>query len=173
MSVVAVEDLEIPRVQGRHRNKALAKARQARAIQLVVSGRSYQQVADEMGYANRGTVYRLVNRPLAAATKESAEDARAQAFMRLETLLRAVWDRAMTGDIPAGRASLGLIVAECRLMGLFDRDSSPSKPPARNCGGHPETVVTREDDCRHEGCAIHGKFMTLDEYMAGSGPSIA
>lgn len=47
----------IPLVSGRHRNRALATARHARAIQLATGGRTYQEIADELGYANRGTVH--------------------------------------------------------------------------------------------------------------------
>jgi len=39
----------LPRVSGRHRNRALASARKCRAIQLKLQGLSYQQIADELG----------------------------------------------------------------------------------------------------------------------------
>jgi len=38
MSVAVLEEVDIPRVQGQHRNKALAKMRRLRAIQLVTNG---------------------------------------------------------------------------------------------------------------------------------------
>ena len=44
----------LPPVSGRHRNRVLASARKTRAIELKLQGLTYQQVADEMGYANRG-----------------------------------------------------------------------------------------------------------------------
>ena len=50
----------LPPVTGQHRNRALAAARRARAVELATQGMTYQQIADELGYANRGTVYRLV-----------------------------------------------------------------------------------------------------------------
>ena len=55
---------ELPLVTGRHRNKALAQERRTRAVELAVGGHSYQAVADMMGYANRGTVYRIVQEAL-------------------------------------------------------------------------------------------------------------
>jgi hypothetical protein len=42
----------LPRVTGQHRNRALAAARQARAVELATRGMTYQQIADELGYSN-------------------------------------------------------------------------------------------------------------------------
>jgi DNA-binding NarL/FixJ family response regulator len=66
---VAIE-AELPRVKGRHRNRALAAARQARAVELLTSGRTYQQVADELGYTSRGTVHNVVAKALREQTAE-------------------------------------------------------------------------------------------------------
>lgn len=52
---MTAEMLEIPQVQGRHRNKVLAARRRTRAIELITAGHAYQQVADELGYANKGS----------------------------------------------------------------------------------------------------------------------
>jgi hypothetical protein len=61
----------LPPVTGQHRNRALAAARQARAVELATAGMTYQRIADELGFANRGTVYRLVH---SALTRELQED---------------------------------------------------------------------------------------------------
>src|SRR4051794_8098510 len=61
-----VETQEVPVVAGRHRTRAPAKRRKTRAVELVLNGCTYQQAAEQMGYANRGTVHRLVNEALAA-----------------------------------------------------------------------------------------------------------
>ena len=61
----------LPQVTGRHRNRALAAASQARAVELATAGMAYQEIADELGYANRGTVFRLVQ---AALTPELQVD---------------------------------------------------------------------------------------------------
>jgi hypothetical protein len=44
-----------------HRNRALAAARQARAVQLATEGKTYQEVADELA--------RAAARPTASSTK--------------------------------------------------------------------------------------------------------
>ena len=50
-------ELSIPPVSGRHRDKSLAAARKAKAIQLRMQGLTYQAIADEMGYANAGSFH--------------------------------------------------------------------------------------------------------------------
>jgi len=68
----------VPRVSGRHQNKALASYRRSRAIQLKAQGLTYQQVADELAYANRGSVYAIVQKGLAAREAENVEQSSLQ-----------------------------------------------------------------------------------------------
>ncbi len=49
---------------GRRNNRPLAEWRKARAVELATQGHTYQQIADELGYANRGTVHRVVQQTL-------------------------------------------------------------------------------------------------------------
>jgi transposase-like protein len=44
----------LPKVTGRHRNRALAAERRSRAVELALTGSSYRAIADQLGYANRG-----------------------------------------------------------------------------------------------------------------------
>ena len=53
---------ELPRVCGRHRDRALAAARRARAVELKTAGLTYEQVARELGYTSRGTAYNVVTK---------------------------------------------------------------------------------------------------------------
>ncbi len=43
------------------------------AMQLLARGRTYQQVADELGYANRGTVHRIVQQALETHEADNVE----------------------------------------------------------------------------------------------------
>ncbi|EWS99639.1 hypothetical protein N865_21725 [Intrasporangium oryzae NRRL B-24470] len=108
----------LPRVDGRHRNMALAAARRARAVELRTQGWTYQQIADELGYANRGAVYQAVSKALQGRTHEAVDSLRDLETARLDALQHGVWDRAMNGDVEAARAALRIIVARCRLLGL-------------------------------------------------------
>src|ERR1035437_476859 len=86
---------ELPRVNGQHRNQALADARRARAVELRIAGVTYEGIAAELGYANRGTVYRVVSEALKKQTVEAVEQLRSLEVERLDTLQHAVWQRAM------------------------------------------------------------------------------
>jgi AraC-like DNA-binding protein len=109
---------ELPRVDGQHRNRALAAARHARAVQLITQGLTYQQVADQMGYANKGTVHHLVSKTLAQTTTAAVQDLRQLEADRLDALQVGLWNRAMDGDITAAMAIIRIIATRCRLFGL-------------------------------------------------------
>ena len=97
----------IPLVSGRHRNRVLAAARQARAIQLATDGRTYQEIADELGCANHGTVYHIVHRALARDRSDAVEDHQQLEMARLDALQVALWDRALCrgpGCVPRGES---------------------------------------------------------------------
>jgi len=57
-------------------------------------GKTYQQAADELGYANRGTVYRIVQQALQQDGQETLADLRRLLAGRLEALLHSVWGAA-------------------------------------------------------------------------------
>lgn len=117
----AVSVAALPRVDGRHRNRALAAARRARAIELRAQGWTYEQIADELGYANRGTVYRMVGRALEAQTVEAVDALRALEVERLNAVQVALWDKAMGGDVHAAKQAIRIIAARCRLLGLEEQ----------------------------------------------------
>ena len=113
----------IPLVSGKHRNRALAAARQARAVQLATEGRTYQEIADELGYANRGTVHHIVQDALARDRKDAVQNHQQLELARLDALQAALWDKAIAGDVDAAREVRATIMARCRLLGL-DRGTS-------------------------------------------------
>ena len=122
---------ELPRVNGQHRNRALAAARRVRAVELRTAGHTYGQIATELGYANRGTVYRVVANALETHTVEAVENLRCLEIERLDMLQFAVWQKAMDGDVPSAIAAVRCILARCHLLGLQGSDSQgidSSKP---------------------------------------------
>ncbi|WP_169735689.1 helix-turn-helix domain-containing protein [Intrasporangium oryzae] len=128
----------IPLVSGRHRNRALAAARHARAIQLATEGRTYQEIADELGYANRGTVYRIVHQALARDRRDAVEDHQQLELARLDALQVALWDKALAGDLDACRQVRAIIMARVRLLGLMEQP--------RPAAWTPRTVVLSAED---------------------------
>jgi hypothetical protein len=99
---------------------------------------SDQQVADELGYANRGTVYRIVHQALARDTREAVEELQELEGARPDALQVALWDAAMQGDVTAAGEIVRIVATRCRLPGLYG-------PPSPE-GFAPGTVVLAEED---------------------------
>jgi hypothetical protein len=110
----------LPLVGGRHRNHALAAARRARAVELRTAGRTYQEIADELGYASRATVYAIVRKALQALEVTEVERHRDLEAARLDRLQRALWHRAMAGEVAAVAQVRRIIETRIRLLGLAD-----------------------------------------------------
>ena len=126
---------ELPRVNGRHRNRALAAARRVRAVELRTAGRTYDQIATELGYANRGTVYRVVANALETQTVDAVENLRCLEVERLDMIQVAMWQKAMDGDVPSAIAVVRCIMSRCHLLGL----EASSAPSVKH--GKPRTLV--------------------------------
>jgi hypothetical protein len=131
---------ELPRVNGRHRNRALATSRRVRAVELRAAGLTYEQIAAELGYASRGTVYRIVSEALQAQTVEGVDQLRSVEVERLDTLQHGVWQKAMAGDVHAGSLAVRIIMARCRLLGLVGPGLLRAQDPrSRTVVVRPET----------------------------------
>jgi hypothetical protein len=137
-----MEVAELPRVTGRHRNKALAQERRTKAVELAVAGHSYQAIADQMGYANRGTVYRIVQEALKAHQATSIDEVRELEATRLDALQAAFWPDAMSGSWQAGQTVLKIMEQRAKLLGLHAVVGSRSASQARNAtiGGGERTM---------------------------------
>lgn len=59
--------------QGRYARRRETAERDAKAADLRARGRTYQQIADELGYSNKGDAFRAVEHALAAVVKESGK----------------------------------------------------------------------------------------------------
>ncbi len=68
----------------------MAEWRKARAVELATQGHTYQQIADELGYANRGTVHRLVQQTLHAHQADSVDTLRALEVARIGPACRTL-----------------------------------------------------------------------------------
>ena len=109
---------EVPKVNGRHKNRALAAARRVTAVELKTAGLTYEQIATELGYANRGTVHHVVSQALTTQTVEAVAQLRNMEVARLDMLQFGVWQRAMEGDVPSAAVAIRVIQERCRLLGL-------------------------------------------------------
>ncbi len=104
--------------RGRHRDRALAAYRRARAVELRARGLTYEQVAQEVGYTSRATAYNAINQALEVRQVESVEELRRLELDRLDAVHASLWPQAMTGHVPSVLALLRVIDLRTRLLGL-------------------------------------------------------
>jgi len=90
----------------------------ARAVELATQGDTYEQIANEVGYANRGTAYKIVRKALDKHEAQAVAEYRDVEVARLNALQAALWDRAVAGDVEAVEAVLKIVVARVKLLGL-------------------------------------------------------
>jgi len=111
--------------------------------------RGHVRIADELGYTSRGTVYKIIKTAQATQLTGAVEEHLDIEVSRLNALQAAVWPAAMSGDLHALVVAARIIDARCRLLGLI------GPAPKRTACQQPQTLVTREDDCRLRGCPDH------------------
>ena len=135
-----IDDASRPRVRGRHRNSALAAWRRTRAVELATQGLTYQQIADELGYAHRGTVHRIVQQALESRLTEGVEQLRQVEVARLDALQAGLWESALAGDAAAVNACVKIVQTRSRILGLFERPGLLGRDTEARCG-YGRTVV--------------------------------
>mgnify|MGYP001042940397 CR=1 FL=1 len=102
-------------VTPKHAEKTL---RTLRALELRAAGLTYRQIAVELGYSTPTLAYRAVQRAVQRLQREYTEQMLALELERLDALQRAVWDKAMSGDVGAVRAAVSIIGLRAKLVGL-------------------------------------------------------
>lgn len=118
-------------------SKAVAEYRKGRAIELAMQGMPYDDIAAALGYANRGTAWRVVNKALTERVDGAVEEYRQVELARLDALQVPLWGKAMAGDVRAVDSLLKIIDRRIRLLGL-------AQVPAH--GEFPRTVVVDRAD---------------------------
>lgn len=95
--------------RGKFRRDLAHVERDAQAAALYESGRSYQQVADEMGYPGKGEAWRAIQRVMReAAQGTKTEDLRLRQLAELEALAQEMWRTVL--DPPPAYDRLGHVV---------------------------------------------------------------
>ena len=87
-------------------------------LSLRKEGYTYEQVAAELGFASRGSAHNAVTAALRKAVVGPAEELREIDGLRLDAVQRALWPRAIAGDLEAITTVLRISERRCRLFGL-------------------------------------------------------
>lgn len=89
-----------------------------RALTLRKMGKSYDDIAEEMGLKNKQAAHYLVQAALKKVIKEPAQDVLQVELERLDLLYSSIIERAMSGDVKAIHAALAVMDRRSRLLGL-------------------------------------------------------
>jgi thymidine phosphorylase len=101
------------------RGKALAAWRKGQAVELALEGHCYDTIAERVGYTNRGTAWRVVQEALEERKADNVDYYRQVAVARLERLIQAHWEGAVSGqDTRSADVVLKTVAAQSKLLGL-------------------------------------------------------
>ena len=79
----------------------------------------YDEVARQVGYANRGTAHRAVAQALSERLVDGIDELRALEVARLDAMQAALWPpQVEAGDTRASMTVIRIIDRRCRLLGL-------------------------------------------------------
>lgn len=107
----------------RSRSRALAK--QAQAVDLFAKGHTFQQIANRVGYAHRGTAHKVVMKALNSQIIEDIEYLRNEEYEALNMVLRQCWQvirdehTSVTEQLRAVSEAASIIEKKSKLMGLY------------------------------------------------------
>ena len=90
------------------------------ALQLRAAGMNYQDIADRLGYKNKSTAYRIIQKALEDLVKEPAEELRTLELDRLDRMTLGLAAKAYKGDTKAVAALLRVMDHRAKLTGLYE-----------------------------------------------------
>jgi len=140
--------------------------KQTRAIALYAEGSSFDEIADELGYANRGSAWKAVDRGLRAERDLRAGDYLQTQIGRYERILATWWDSATTShDAKAANIVLRALERLDKLLCLTEGDHTAS-PETLVVSANPEEYVKqlREIVSEREDQARVGRYGTTAQH---------
>ena len=95
-----------------------ARDRQRRAVELRTEGHSLEEIAAQLGYADKASVHNAITRTIDRHEAAAVDEYRDLEAARLNELQQAIWPLATAGDIPAVTACVRIIDRRAKLLGL-------------------------------------------------------
>ncbi len=102
----------------RSRTRALAK--QSDAVDLFRKGKTFEEIASSVGYANRGTAHRVVTNAFRSRVVENIDVHRQMEVDRLDDLQAALYPLVDAGNLEAIRTVVQIIHERSRILGLYE-----------------------------------------------------
>jgi len=97
--------------------------KQRRACEMRCQGKTYDEIAAELGYAGKSGAYHAVATAVAELPREAADELRAMELEKLNKMETFLWEQARQGDQFAIDRLLKIQDRRAKLMGL----DSPTK----------------------------------------------
>ena len=94
------------------------KRKEREALELRTAGHGWQEIADQLGYANASGPWKAVDRILAKQIREPAETLIALELVRLDAMLKAIFEKILLGDLGAIDRGLRIMERRAKLLGL-------------------------------------------------------
>ena len=110
-----------------------AQGKQHQALELRMAGRTWQEIADHLGYKSHTGAYEAVKVALSRSNHEAAEDYRSLTIGRLTKILQVHWPLMLQADNNSTRLCLQTIKDMREVLGL----DSPSKFEHTGADGAP------------------------------------
>lgn len=136
--------------------------RDARTLELRRAGATFDQIARQVGWSNRGQAKKSYDRALEATGGPETDrvQARVEEVDRLDRLLTAVWPKAMKGELDAVREArqitrlrvhlLGLAIAPTPILASADGDDEDTELPVTGTDGGQVIPPSRLEQRRRE-----------------------
>lgn len=121
-----------------------AAERTRKALALRRAGASYEQIAKELGLSNKSAAHKMVKRGIESIPREAAEDVRELELSRLDTMSRALWEKAAKGDGFAIERMLKIMKRRAEYLGL----DAPKKQEHSGPEGGPIDISSAGDRVR-------------------------
>lgn len=135
--------------------------RRAKLVDLRIKGKTFQAIADELGYGTRDAAWRDWRRALELARAEAdmeLSEARAFELARLDAVDRLAWDQADAGELKALEILLKVSDRRAKLLGLdqpvkhtvsfedVEKAIAEYEAQLREAGIDPDQVADTADD---------------------------
>lgn len=107
-------------------------SRRLRCVELAGAGKTYEQIAAEVGFSNKSSARKAVVAALAAREANAVDELRHIEVARLDSLQAASWEDALGGNVQAVDRILRIITLRAKILGLFEPDQA-SLRPTKSC----------------------------------------
>lgn len=96
--------------------------KQAMALNLRRAGTTFEEIANQLGYASAAGAHAAVKSALAKTLREPAAEVRELELARLDNMLESISEAIMSGDLNAIATALRISERRSRLLGLDLRE---------------------------------------------------